>query len=116
MKQIKDKIKERDPTGLKRLQSPHTDDLYNLLATIPILLIVALIFFTVSFLTTQRETKMSDYLEKASKWNDDNIAEKISNIRLMARIMPSQNTEKNALIMEWVSMTTETEYKDAASS
>lgn len=59
---------------------------------------------------------MSSYLEKANKWNEANLSEKLSNIRLLARIMPSQNTEKNALFMDWVSMTTETEEKDSASS
>ena len=59
---------------------------------------------------------MSDYLEKADNWNENNIAEKISNIRLIVRIMPSQKTEGNAQFMDWVSMTTDTEYKDSASS
>ena len=56
---------------------------------VAIMLILGIIFFAISFLSTQRETKMSDYLEKASKWNDENIGEKLSNIRLLARIMPS---------------------------
>ena len=59
---------------------------------------------------------MSDYLEKASKWNEENIGEKISNIRLAAKIMPSQNTQNNALFLDWVSMTTDTEQHDSASS
>jgi hypothetical protein len=42
-----------------------------------------------SYFSTQREAKMSSYLEKASKWNEENISEKLSNIRLIARIMPS---------------------------
>jgi len=64
---------------------------------------------SISLFTTQRETKLSSYLEKASKWNQENIAERLGNIRLIAHIMPSQNTQRNVLFMDWVSMTTETE-------
>jgi len=59
---------------------------------------------------------MSSYLEKASKWNDENLAEKLGSIRMLARIMPSHLSEKNVLYMDWVSMTTETEGSNAASA
>ena len=59
---------------------------------------------------------MSTYLEKASKWNEDNTAEKLGNIRMQARIMPSHNSQGNKLQMEWVSMTTESEKGNAASA
>lgn len=73
-------------------------------------------FFSTSYFSTSKTAKMSSYLEKASKWNEENLSEKLANIRLLARIMPSQNTEKNVLYMDWVSMTTETEEKDSTSS
>lgn len=110
------KIKDKDVMNLKKLTTQYYTEIYNLLAAIPILLVVATVFYSVSFFSTSRETKMSSYLEKANKWNEANLSEKLSNIRLLARIMPSQNTEKNALFMDWVSMTTETEEKDSASS
>ena len=59
---------------------------------------------------------MSAYLAKASKWEEGGLAEKLASIRLAARIMPSQNTENNALFMDWVSMTTEAEGKEATSA
>ena len=65
-------MKEKGP-DLSKVKKNYRDDLDSLFGTIPILLLLAIIFFGVSFLTTQRETKMSDYLEKAQKWNEENI-------------------------------------------
>lgn len=110
------KVIEKDPINIKQFNSVYYKHLYNLLTSIPVLMIGAAIVYSVSFFSSSRETKLSAYLEKASKWNEQNLSEKLSNIRLQARIMPSQNTEKNVLYMDWVSMTTETEEKDAASS
>ena len=59
---------------------------------------------------------MSSFMQKANKWNDQNIADKIGNIRLAAKIMPSSNTAKSTLYMDWVSVTTKTEARDSASS
>jgi hypothetical protein len=56
--------------------------MYNLLTSIPILMIGAAILYSVGFFSSQRETKLDAYLEKASKWNEQNLSEKLSNIRL----------------------------------
>lgn len=103
------KVIEKDPINIKQFNTQYQKHLYNLLTTIPILLMAAAVVYSFSFFSSQRETKLSAYLDKASKWNEQNLSEKLSNIRLLARIMPSQNTEKNVLYMDWVSMTTETE-------
>ena len=59
---------------------------------------------------------MPTYLQKAAKWNEEDLAKKLSEIKVAARIMPSQNTENNMLYMDWVSMTTESEKSDSAAS
>lgn len=109
------KVMDKDPVNLKQFNSRYFRQLYNLLSTLPLLLIVSIILISVSFFSTQRTAKMSNYLEKASKWNEEHLSEKLADIRLIARIMPSANSEKNILYMDWVSMTTETEQKDATS-
>lgn len=59
---------------------------------------------------------MPTYLQKAAKWNEEDLAKKLSEIKVAARIMPSQNTENNMLFMDWVSITTESEKSDSAAS
>jgi hypothetical protein len=110
------KVIEKDPINIKQFRTQYQKHLYNLLTSIPVLLILGGVVYSLSFFSSQRETKLSAYLDKASKWNEQGLSEKLSSIRLLARIMPSQNTEKNVLYMDWVSMTTDTEGKDAASS
>lgn len=44
------------------------------------------------------------------------MSEKLSKIRLIARIMPSPNAQKNQLLMDWVNLTTENEKKDSPNS
>jgi hypothetical protein len=110
------KVMDRDPIQLKQFKSKYTRQLYNLLSTIPILLVAAIAFYSLSFLSTRREAKMSSYLEKASKWNEENLSEKLANIRFISRIMPSRSTGQDTLYLDWVSMTTETEEKDATAS
>jgi hypothetical protein len=81
-----------------------------------VLLTLAILFFAVSMFSSKKEVYLNNYLDKAAKWNDENIGEKLSNIKIGARIMPSFNTEGNLLYMNWVSMTTEIESSDAAAS
>jgi hypothetical protein len=59
--------------------------------------------------STHKEVSLSKYLEKANKWNEQDIAKRLSQIKIVARVMPSQNTQDNMLLMDWVSMTTDTE-------
>lgn len=75
-------VREKDPIDMKKFHTKYYNELYNLLSTIPILLVASIIFFTVSMFSTSREAKLSSYLEKASKWNEENMAEKFASIRL----------------------------------
>jgi hypothetical protein len=61
----------------------------NLLVSIPFLLVLSLLFLSVSLLSSKQEVSLPAYLEKAKKWNDNNLAERLSQIKLAARIMPS---------------------------
>jgi type IV secretory pathway component VirB8 len=46
-------------------------------------------FLTISAFSTKKEVSLPNYLDKAKKWNEENIAQRLSEIRLAARIMPS---------------------------
>jgi len=109
-------IAEKDPVGLKELNSPYLKMLYNLLAVVPILLVASAVFYIVSMFSSQGSISMGSYLSRAQKWNEEGLSKKFSEISFVNRIMPSHNTEENIHYMEWVSMTTEGEGKDAASS
>ena len=83
------RIYKKDPKKLARFESPYFEYHYNLLRTVPILLVLCLSALAVGFLSTQRESKVSPYLEQASKWNEENIAELMSEVRMIAHVMPS---------------------------
>lgn len=61
--------------------------------------------------STVKQVKLSSYLDRASKWNEMGMYETLSKIRLQSRIMPTQNQQKNIMLMDWVNMTTENEKK-----
>jgi hypothetical protein len=69
--------------------------------------------FTVSFFGASKAALSSSFINKAKKWNKDKIADKLEQIKLKTRIMPSANDKDSTAYMDWVSMTTGSESKNA---
>ena len=84
---LEGKVEEIVDSQLKGLS--YYKQALNLVVAIPFLLLISLLFLTISAFSTKREVSLPNYIEKAKKWNEHNIAQRLSEIRLAARIMPS---------------------------
>jgi len=95
---------------------PYYQEGKNVLRALPGLIAVSLACLTVSLFSTREDVNPSDYLNKAQSWNEADTAAKLSQIKIVTRLMPSYNTPNNLLYLDWVSMTTDTEQADALAS
>lgn len=94
---------EKDPMHLAKIQQGrYTRHMYFLLCIIPIFLISALLFYVVSMFSAQSEAKYQEYLRRAYNFNrKGGSASQIKDVALMLRMMPSANTEKNVMYMDF---------------
>lgn len=107
-----EKVMEKDPLKMKRFQSPHTKTLYVVLVLAVVFFLVGMVFSWIN-LSSKHGATMASYNSRRSAWNSYSIADKMSDIQVGLKIMPSQNTEKNIIQMTFRNDTTEEDDDDS---
>ena len=79
-----------DPAGLKQYDPPHYRTLYIILLLIPLLLILAGVFWLLFNINGRGVREIKYSFEKAT-WEKRDVAKEMENIRVGMKIMPSEN-------------------------